>query len=177
MRNFSYAADKFEIEMAARIFREENPGVKTAVVRPCAVYGPGVDNYFSFLLQRLPVVPDIGGGDPAMQFVHEDDVAATFLAVIERRAEGFFHAAGEGVVSLGEIAEMAGKRKVRLPAALVYPAVDLLWKLRLPLVKGPSGMIDFMRYRCIVTDELTRAELGLEPRRSSREVVRLMLDG
>jgi UDP-glucose 4-epimerase len=175
MRHFSYAADKFEIEMAARIFREENPGVRTAVVRPCAVYGPGVDNYFSHILERLPVVPDVGGGNAAMQFVHEDDVAATFLAVIERRAEGFFHAAGEGTISVAEVAEMAGKRLLRLPSALVYPAVDLLWRLRFPLVKGPSGMLDFMRYRCTISDGLTRAELGLGPRRSSREVVGLML--
>lgn len=176
MRHFSYAADKYEIEMAARIFCEENPGMRTAVVRPCAVYGPGVDNYFSRILRRLPVVPDVGGGDAALQFVHEDDVAATFLKVIELRAEGFFHAAGEGTIRVAEVAEMAGKPLVKLPAALVYPAVDLLWKLRFPLVKGPSGMLDFMRYRCTVSDDLTREELGLGRRMSSREVVRLMLE-
>ncbi len=175
MSDYIYAADKYEVETAVRDFREKNPGIRVAVVRPCAVYGPSVDNYFSRILRRLPVFPSIGGADPEMQFVHEDDAAEVFLRVVEEGAEGYFHAVGEGTVKVSEMAAMAGRRMARIPPALLYPAAGLMWKLHLPLVQGPSGMLDFMRYRCTVSDHQTRAALGLGPRRSSREVVRLML--
>jgi hypothetical protein len=71
---------------------------------------------------------------------------------------------------------MAGKPVVRLPARLLYPAMDLLWKLHAPLIEGPSGLLDMLRYRWTISDDATREALGLGPRRSSREVVRLMLD-
>lgn len=71
---------------------------------------------------------------------------------------------------------MAGKPLVPLPAKVVYPLVDLLWKLRAPLIEGPSGMLDFIRYRWTASDEMTREALGLGPRMHSREVVRLMLE-
>jgi UDP-glucose 4-epimerase len=176
MRNYTYASDKYEIEMTARIFREENPGTKVAVVRPCIVYGPNVDNYISRFVLRMPVIARVGGANPEMQFIHEDDVAEVFIKVVEQEAEGYFHAAGEGTISLVEIAEMAGIPTMSFPAAMIYPAMDLLWRLHFPLVEGPSGMLDLIRYRWTVSDGYTRAALGLGPARSSADVVRLMLD-
>ena len=176
MANYTYASDKYEIEMIARIFKEENPGVKMAIVRPCIVYGPNVDNYLSRFIVRLPILPSIGGAKPQMQFVHEDDVAEVFMRVLELEAEGYFHANSEGTISIEEIAEMAGKPMLNAPAFLIYPMMDLLWKLHAPLVEGPSGMLDFTRYRWTISDEYTRETLGLGPRRTSAEVVRLMLD-
>ena len=176
MRNYTYASDKYEVEMIARIFKEDNPGVKMALVRPCIVYGPNVDNYLSRFILRLPFFPAVGDARPEMQFVHEDDVAEVFLRVLEEEAEGYFHASSEGTINVEEIARMAGKPVVSLPAPLLYPAMDLLWKLHAPLIEGPSGMLDFIRYRWTASDELTRDALGLGPRRTSMEVVRLMLE-
>jgi UDP-glucose 4-epimerase len=175
-RNYTYASDKYENEMNIRVFKEENPHVKVAVVRPCIVYGPSVENYLSRFILRLPFFPAVGDTGMQMQFVHEDDVAEVFMRVLETGAEGYFHACGEGTVSVEEIARMAGKPMVPLPAQVVYPIVDLLWKLHAPLIEGPSGMLDFIRYRWTASDEITREVLGLGPRMHSRDVVKLMLD-
>ncbi len=104
MRNYTYASDKYEVEMVARLFSEDHPEVKIAVVRPCIVYGPNVDNYISRFAVRMPLLPRVGDADPEMQFVHEDDVAEVFSRVVELEAEGFFHAAGEGTIRVTEIA-------------------------------------------------------------------------
>lgn len=175
-RNYTYAADKYENEMVVRIFKEENPHIKVAVIRPCIVYGPNVDNYLSRFIVRLPFFPAVDGVKPDMQFVHEDDVAEVFLRVVETEAVGYFHAVGEGVINSEEIARMAGKPVIPIPAKIAFPVIDLLWKLHAPLIEGPSGMLDFIRYRWTASDELTREALGLGPRMHSREVVRLMLE-
>ena len=174
--NFLYASDKCEAEVLLGEFISAHPKVKVAVVRPCIVFGPNVDNYLSRFILRLPFIPGVGGARPEMQFVHEDDVARVFYRVIEEEAEGFFHAVGAGTINSGEIARMAGKRIIDLPAWLIYPSVDLLWKLHAPRIGGPSGMLDFIRYRWTASDDATRERLGIGPNRSSEEVVRIMLE-
>jgi|YelNatPaOPRAMG01_1025707.scaffolds.fasta_scaffold12678_5 UDP-glucose 4-epimerase len=176
MPNYTYASDKYEVEMICRLFKDDHPEVKMALVRPCIVYGPNVDNYLSRFIIRLPFFPVVGNERPEMQFVHEDDTAEVFMRVLELEAEGFFHACGEGTINVEEIAQLAGKRLIPLPPAIAYPAIDLLWKLRAPLIEGPSGMLDFIRYRWTISDALTREALGLGPRMSSREVVKLMIE-
>lgn len=176
MPNYTYASDKYEVEMICHLFKEDHPEVKMALVRPCIVYGPNVDNYLSRFIIRLPFFPGVGSERPEMQFVHEDDTAEVFMRVLELEAEGFFHACGEGTVNVEEIAEMAGKRIVPIPPAVAYPAVDLLWRLRAPLIEGPSGMLDFIRYRWTISDGMTREALGLGPRMPSREVLKLMIE-
>ncbi|MBC7253812.1 MAG: NAD-dependent epimerase/dehydratase family protein [Actinobacteria bacterium] len=176
MPNYTYASDKYEVEMICRLFKDDHPEVKMALVRPCIVYGPNVDNYLSRFIIRLPFFPAVGDERPEMQFVHEDDTAEVFMRVLELEAEGFFHACGEGTINVEEIAELAGKRLIPLPPAIAYPVIDLLWKLRAPLIEGPSGMLDFIRYRWTISDALTREALELGPRMSSREVVKLMIE-
>jgi nucleoside-diphosphate-sugar epimerase len=111
-----------------------------------------------------------------MQFVHEDDVARIFYRAMDEGAEGCFHAVGEGTVNAEEIALMAGKRIVDLPIRVAYPAIDFLWKLHAPRIEGPSGMLDFIRYRWTASDHTTRERLGIGPNRSSKEVIRIMLE-
>ena len=174
--NYTYASDKYEVETLLREFKDGHPGVKVAAVRPSIVFGPNVDNYLSRFIIRLPFLPAVSGALPEMQFVHEDDVARIFFRVIEEEAEGYFHAVGEGTISTGEIARLTGKRVHDIPAWIIYPAVDLLWKLHAPRIEGPSGMLDFIRYRWTASDVATRERLGIGPNRSSEEVIRIMLE-
>ncbi len=175
-RSFPYASNKYENELLVRIFKQENPHVKVAVIRPCIVLGPNVDNFVSRVFLRLPFLPAVGDPGVQMQFVHEDDAAEVFMRVLETGAEGQFHACGEGTIGYDEIARMAGKPLFPLPAKVIYPIMDLLWRLHAPLIESPSGMLDFVRYRWTASDEMTREALGLGPRMHSRDVVRLMFE-
>lgn len=174
--NYTYASDKFEVEMLVRAFTADNPGTKVAVVRPCIVFGKHVNNYISNLMFDLPVFPAVKGERPEMQFVHEDDAARVFLRAIEMEASGCFHAVGEGTISLTRLARLGGRRVVGLPAGILYPAVDMLWKVHAPRINCPSGFIDFVRYRWTASADRTREELGLGPLRSSEEAVLAMLE-
>ena len=174
--NFLYASDKYEIEAMAREFAAAHTGVKVAVVRPCIVFGPNVDNYLVRFFLRLPFIPGVRGARPELQFVHQDDAAEVFMRVLEGNSSGFFHAVGDGTINLERIAELAGRRIVDVPPSLLYRSVDLLWRLHAPRIEGPSGMLDFIRYRWTASDALTRKKLGIVSMRSSEDVLRLMLE-
>ena len=172
----TYVKDKIAVELLVRDFREVNPGIRVAVVRPSIVYGPNVNNYISRYFTRMPFIMTVGRERPDMQFVHEDDVAEVFREVVRQEAEGYFHAVGADTVNLAQIARMYGKRIVGLPEWVVFPLVDLLWKIHFPLNEGPSAALDGIRYPWVVLGEQTHKVLGLGQRRSGEEVVRCMLE-
>jgi len=173
---FIYAADKYTVEQLLNDFIVENPGIKTAIIRPCIVCGPNVDNYISRMMKNWPFLVRVGKDCPPMQFVHEDDVADLFLLVLEREAEGIFHCVGEGVVNMHEIAAKAGKKVIPLPAWLAYPFAALLYFLRIPLVEAPAPFLDFLRYRWTASDLETRRKIGFKPHYSSEKVIEMLFE-
>ena len=174
--SYTYASDKYDVEQLVLRFKEAHPEIKVAVVRPCIVFGPNVSNYICRYFLRMPFIPGVGKERPQMQFVHEDDVAEVFMKVVGREAEGYFHAVGEGTLGLDEIGRMAGKPVVSIPPRLLYPSIDLLWNFHFPLIEGSSGALDYMGYPWNASGEKTMEALGLGPRRSSRDVFRIMLE-
>ncbi|HDP25343.1 MAG TPA: NAD-dependent epimerase/dehydratase family protein [Deltaproteobacteria bacterium] len=169
-----YISDKFELESMVRSFRIEHPETRVAVVRPAIVWGPNVNNYISRYLTRMPVIIAVGRSRPELQFVHEDDVAKVFTRVVQLGAEGYFHAVGAGTIRLDTLARILGKTLIGIPSCMLYPLVDLLWKLHAPFIEGPSAALDGIRYPWVVDDQKTRKTLGLGPRRSVEEVLRLV---
>lgn len=172
---FAYPAHKHALEVVGRAFAKRNPDVAVAFVRPCIVYGPHVDNYLSRFLLDLPIVIDVDGANAELQFVHEDDVARVFYQVLKSGESGNFHAVGQGVVSVSEVGELTGKPVVALPGWLVRPIIGLLWHLRAPLIEGPPGMLDFLRYPWLLDDRETRRKLGLSAPRTSRAVLKELI--
>ncbi len=132
---FYYSAQKAELE-AALADSLEGSEVAAYVFRPCIVAGPQatmlVDRVVASArlgdpLPKLrrwagrvpgatPVLPDSG---VPLQLVHHDDVAAALAAAIEGKgASGAYNLAGEGTVTLGDLAHSIGWRSVRVPRPL-----------------------------------------------------------
>ncbi len=170
--SFCYASDKYEVEMLVRDFKTTTLQLKVAVIRPCIIYGPNVSNYLSRFLLNLPALLQIRGNRPEMQFVHEDDVASFFLLVFDREADGYFHVAGEGTISTEEVAQIADRKIFALPSWLAYPLVDILYKLHFPLIEAPAPMLDFIRYRWVISTQQSCQKLNFTPKYTSADVIR-----
>ncbi|HYC80183.1 MAG TPA: NAD-dependent epimerase/dehydratase family protein, partial [Solirubrobacterales bacterium] len=132
---FYYSAQKAELE-AALADSLEGSDVAAYVFRPCIVAGPQA----TMLVDRVvgaarlgdpmpklrrwagrvpgvkPVLPDPG---TPFQLVHHDDVATALAAAIEGKGEsGAYNLAGEGTITLGDVARAIGWRAVPLPGPL-----------------------------------------------------------
>jgi UDP-glucose 4-epimerase len=176
-KHYQYAYDKAMIDHRCQRFMGDHPDIRFTMVRPCIVLGPNVDNYISrTLLNTFPAY--IGGQDPAVQFVHEDDVAAACMTCMDAKAHGIYNIVGEGVMKLSEIWEMkGGKLKPRnIPAWLVYPITDFMWQMKLGIAEAPSGQLDFFRWPWWACGEKIKRELGFQPRYSTKECLRIFLD-
>lgn len=171
---FQYAAEKSEIEGLCDEFAKAHSDVSLSVIRPCVVYGAGVDNYLSAMLTELPMAIGLSGYDPPLQFVHEDDVVGAILAILKKQGIGVFNIAPADTITMAEVLHATGKRALRLPDWVLTSLVTLLWKTRIPAFNAPPEFLDYLRYPWVI-ESARLGELGFKFSHTSRETLEGML--
>ncbi len=167
-RGCRYAIDQLEVEKMAADFAAAHSGIEVAVLRACAVLGPSVRNFITRTFQQ-PLVLLPTGTDPELQFIHEDDLLAACLVVLEERHAGTWNLVGSGTVGLSDCLARIGNRVLRLPPPVLEKLAGVLWRLRIPLTEAPASFLPFLRFPCLADGEKARREIGFSPRYSSAE--------
>jgi UDP-glucose 4-epimerase len=132
-----------EVESFVSDFAEDNPHVTVTMLRFTNVLGDHMQTPFSTAM-RLPVVPEILGFDPRLQFTHEDDVVGALVYATTTDVPGVYNVAGDGTLPWSEACRIVGKRRVPLPPVLTNLAVEPLRILR--IVDLPPEMLALLRY-------------------------------
>lgn len=132
-----------EIESFVSDFAEDNPHVTVTLLRFTNVLGDHMHTPFAKTL-RLPVVPEILGFDPMLQFTHEDDACSAHIHASVRDVPGVYNVAGDGTIPWSEVCTIVGKRRVPLPPVLTNLAAEPLRVLR--VVDLPPEMLALLRY-------------------------------
>lgn len=181
-----YSAQKAELEgVLAATLRDTD--VDGYVFRPCIVAGadallltdsiPGaglaahVPDAVREALGRLPllrpVLPDPG---VPFQLVHADDVADALVAAILGRGEpGVYNLAGDGLVTVSDVAHALGWHAVRVPGAGVRATARLVE--RLPLMPPEAQWIAAFTHPVVMDTGHARRALGWRPRHDAGAVL------
>jgi UDP-glucose 4-epimerase len=125
----------------------DNPHVIVTKLRFCNVLGDDISSPFSRAL-RLPIVPEIAGFDPRLQFVHEDDITRALVFATQNDVPGVFNVAGRGTMPWSEVCRVVGKRRVPLPPMLTNWAVEPLRIAR--VIDLPPEVLNLLRYGRVV---------------------------
>ena len=107
------------------------------------VLGDDISTTFSHAL-RLPVVPEIFGFDPRLQFTHEDDVTGALMHATVTDVPGIYNIAGDGAMPWSEVCTIVGKRRLPLPPLLTAWAAEPLRMLR--VLELPPEVLSVLRY-------------------------------
>jgi UDP-glucose 4-epimerase len=161
---FAYADHKRRAEQALARMRETHPELGQLVLRLGTVLGDSVASPISALFER-PVVVGVAGADAPFVLVWDEDVAACIEQGIRERWTGIYNLAGDGAISLREIARRLGKPYLPLPAWGLAGALRALFALGLSS-RGPE-QVDFLRYRPVLSNQRMKSDLGFTPRFSS----------
>lgn len=139
------AVERSLLDAAAfvRDFAEDNPHVVVTKLRFSNVLGEDISTTFSKTL-RLPLVPEILGFDPRLQFVHEDDVISALLYGTTHDVPGVYNVAGDGTMPWSEVCKIVGKRRIALPPVLTNLAAEPLRMLG--IVELPPEVLMLLRY-------------------------------
>ncbi len=132
-----------EVSAVVGDFAEDNPHVTVTMLQLANVLGEHVESPITRML-RLPVVPEILGFDPRLQFIHEDDVIGALAHATLHDVPGRFNVAGEGTMPWSEVCTILGKRRVAMPPVLTGWAAEPLRLAR--LVDIPPEVLDLLRY-------------------------------
>jgi UDP-glucose 4-epimerase len=165
---FPYSENKARIEKMVADFASRVRECAVVVLRPCMVMGPSVDNTTSRSMKQ-PVLIGFRGWDPIMQFVNEDDTAEAFYLALKHDVEGAFNLAADEGLRYSELAKVIGKPLVSLPAWLIYPLVETLYRLR--LMPFGKAQLSYIRYPMSMNVDKIKKELGFRPRYTSRQTL------
>jgi UDP-glucose 4-epimerase len=165
---FAYAHHKRLVEEMLAEYRRAQPQLKQTVLRIGTILGERVDNQITALFEK-PRLIAIRGSDSPFVFIWDEDVVGAFLHAIETGKAGCFNVAGDGALSIHEIAAALGKRTRQFPPGLLRTA---LWLgSRLGVSRYGPEQLDFLRYRPVLANTRLKTELGYVPGKSSREAL------
>lgn len=171
--DFEYARDKTECDLLCQLWALRHPERTMTIVRPCIVFGPGVDNYIVRTWLKQPFFAEFGLPDQPVQFVHEDDVVEALLLLLEGAHGGAFNLAGDGEMTWRECSELIGTRSRRVPLKAFWRFVGLMWRLR--AAESPAGNLHFVIHPWVVSTKKLKEVAGWSPKHSSRETFELTM--
>ena len=173
-----YSAQKAELEQK---LSDMSIGTSTEVYvfRPCIVAGPTALSLIEKIpfvqlagklpeaakkvVQNLPLlrplIPDPG---VPFQLVHEDDVAQALTLAIRGKGEpGVYNLAGEGEITLSDMAHALGWYALPIPDIAVDATVNVV--SRLPLLPVEAKWLNALRVPVLMDCTQAQEKLGWEP--------------
>lgn len=140
---YLYSKYKAEVDHIMLEFIDREKQMRVFMARAPIVLGPHTENVVTKMTQ-LPMMFGVSGYDPPMQFLHEEDLQRLLLWAVQEQPVGVFNISGHGTIRYSEIIRLLKRHAAWVPASVIYPAVSILWKLR--LVPFPPSILDFIRY-------------------------------
>jgi UDP-glucose 4-epimerase len=153
------------------------------VLRPCIVAGPKAPTLATAMpwnqlpgpvrrvAQAVPLLrPPFPDPGIPLQLVHHDDVAtAIALAATTSAPPGAYNLAGDGVVSMSDVAEALGARPVRVPRAAASAASEVI--ARLPFVPSALEWLHVGRTSVVMDTAKAKSRLGWTPKYTAAETL------
>jgi UDP-glucose 4-epimerase len=171
---FAYSRHKAEVERLVEEVRRDHPDLEVLLLRPGTVLGETTDNQITALFSG-PVVLGLRDTDVPFVFVLDTDVAEVIRRGVVERIAGTFNLAGDGVLTLRDIAALEGKPFVPVPAWLLAGALHVLSRLRV-VPYGPE-QVDFLRYRPVLANAALKAAFPGLPSATSAEAYARFREG
>jgi UDP-glucose 4-epimerase len=165
--DFSYARNKREVEEMLARWRQDHPQLQQTVFRPCTVLGPTTNNQITALFER-PVVTGLSGTATSFSLIADHDVVSALAQAVRTGKPGIYNLAGDGTLSLREIAQLNGKPFVPIPPAVMRGALRLLNALG--LTKLTAENVKFIQYRPVLDNTRLKSEFGYTPEFDARAV-------
>lgn len=170
---FAYSDHKRLVEEMLARYRYEHPELKQLIFRPGTILGTTADNQITALFQK-PYILGIKGAASPFVFIWDEDVINCLLRGIEKGITGIFNLAGDGVLTMREIAAFLKKPYIALPVRLVRAALLVL--KRLGLTRYGPEQVDFLRYRPVLSNKKVKEVFGYVPQKTTRQVFEYFLN-
>jgi nucleoside-diphosphate-sugar epimerase len=157
-----YAQEKAELEALLQEEAAAHPELALYLLRPPVVLGP-----HTLGAKELPGPL----GPLSRRFNHEDDVGQALLqCVVAAGPPGAYNIAGDGVLSMVDVARELGLRPVKISAAPTQLAARMVSKV--PWMPSFMSWVEAMSHPAVMDTTRAKTELGWTPRYTGVEALR-----
>jgi UDP-glucose 4-epimerase len=140
--------------------------LEQVVLRIGTILGASVDNQITALFERKRLLK-IRGSESPFVFIWDTDVVAIIEQAVTGPVTGVFNVAGDGALTISEIAGLLGKPVLTIPEPVLRTALAIGSRLGLTAY-GPEQTM-FLQYRPVLLNERLKSVFGYTPTRTSRE--------
>jgi nucleoside-diphosphate-sugar epimerase len=183
-RRLFYAREKAELELRLEQEVSELEAPAIYLLRPSIVLGPhavggkaiagaGAGRAVLNLLRRSPLPVPVLAPHVPVQFVHEQDVGQALLrCTLGEGPPGPYNIAGDGVMTVADVARELGLAPIPVPGRLVQPAARMA--AALPKLGLPPALdwVEALSHPAIMDTSKAKEELGWRPEYSGRDALR-----
>lgn len=163
---FAYSDHKRQVEEMLARWRHDYPRLEQLILRSATILGAGTSNQITALFDK-PFILGVAGSESPFVIIWDQDVVGVIRRGIFSQATGIYNLAGDGAITMREIAGMLGKTYLPLPAWLLKTA---LWGLKgLGLTQYGPEQVGFLRYRPVLDNRRLKEVMGYVPAKTSRE--------
>ena len=164
---FAYSHHKRLVEEMLADFRQTHPQLQQTVLRIGTILGERVDNQITALFEKKRLLAIRGSASPFV-FIWNDDVSGAIIHALSGQAPaGCYNLAGDGALTLAQIAQSLNKPLLNLPAPLLQTA---LWiGSRLGISRYGPEQLDFLRYRPVLSNTALKTVFGYVPQKTSAQ--------
>lgn len=165
--SFAYAHHKRLVEEMLAHYRQSHPQLAQTVLRIGTILGERVDNQITALFEKRRLLA-IQGSDSPFVFIWDEDVTGAIMHALSGQAQtGCFNLAGDGALTIFEIAQRLNKQPSVLPAWLLK---SVLWLgSRLGVSRYGPEQLDFLRYRPVLLNTALKTRFGYTPCKTSAQ--------
>ena len=167
----SVAGDLLEIEYLARRSQHTHLGMAVTVVRPAALVGVGIDTLVTRHFEA-PRLLTVKGSPPRWQFCHLDDLVSALELAAAGEVSGEFAVGCDGWLEQEQVEELAGLRRIELPASLTFGTAQRLHQAG--ITPAPVTDLHFVVYPWVV-DCRTLREAGWRPAHENADALQALL--
>ncbi len=170
---FAYSDHKRQIELFLAQTRASHPELKLLILRPGTILGRQVANQITALFAK-PFVLGVAGYDSPFTFIWDEDVVRVLVLGVQRQATGVFNLAGDGALTMREIAAQLGKPYLPLPVWLLRTLLTVLHPLGL-VQYGPE-QVGFLQFRPVLANTRLKRDFAYTPQFTSAQAFAALLD-
>ena len=165
-REFAYSDHKGQVEAMLAQARTDHPELEQVVLRIGTILGETVDNQITALFRARRLIKIAGSKSPFV-FVWDADVVAIIERAVTGDVTGIFNVAGDGALTVDEIAARLGKDVLTVPEPVLRRALAVGRRLRVTPY-GPE-QTRFLQYRPVLANARLKEVFGYTPSRTSAE--------
>jgi UDP-glucose 4-epimerase len=147
---FAYSHHKRLVEIELEQEKKNNPKLNILILRPGTILGERVNNQITDLFKKTFILGVQGSASPFV-FIWDTDVVNIVLKGLSENWSGAYNLAGDGAVTMKEIAGYLKKPYLNIPPNLLKTALRFLKFLNLTQY-GPE-QLKFLQYRPVLSNK------------------------